>query len=291
MLQFIPMSDDNILAIRVSGKLTHEDYQAFLPQLEDKINAQGKVSIFFELDNFSGWEIKAAKDDFNFALKHLSDFQQVAIVGDKVWEHWMVLMAKPFLALNNGEIRYFDREDLQSAWDWLREREKIEALAEQIHAYQKIVVPIDFSLQSRHAVKRAIKLAEQDKAELTLLHISQETVVLPYYHDSMIAYPYYDLATLDHDDKRQTEQAEEQMKVFVASLNSEFAINTEVIIGNPSSTILSILEAQNIDLVVFGATKKKGLSKRLGSIPRYVLDHGRCELLVVPLHDDAQFKH
>lgn len=291
MLQFIPMPDSSILAIRASGKLTHEDYQEFLPQLETKTNECGKASVFFELDNFSGWEIEAAKDDFNFALKHLSDFQRIAIVGDKAWEHWMAVMAKPFLALSDGELRYFDRENLQNAWDWLREREKIEALAEHINVYQKIVVAVDFSLPSKHAAKRAIKLAEQDNAELTLLHISQEAIVLPYYHDSMVAYPYYDLAVLDHDDQRQTAHAEEQMDAFVASLNSELTIKTEVLIGNPNSTILSFLEAQNTDLVVFGATKKKGLSKRLGSTPRYVLDHARCELLVVPLHDDARFNN
>ncbi|HHL18469.1 MAG TPA: hypothetical protein ENJ33_01900 [Thiothrix sp.] len=202
----------------------------------------------------------------------------------------MAVMAKPFVALNDGEIRYFDRENLQNAWDWLREKEKLKALAEQIDIYKKIVVPVDFSLPSKHAVKRAVRLAKQDGAEVTLLHISQEAIVLPYYHDSMVAYPYYDLASLDYDDKRQIAHAEEQMNVFIASLKSGFPLRAEVLIGNPNSTILSFLEAQNTDLVVFGATKKKGLSKRLGSIPRYVLDHARCELLVVPLHDDARFK-
>jgi len=38
MLQFIPVFEGNTLAVRVSGKLSHADYQTFLPQLEEQIS-------------------------------------------------------------------------------------------------------------------------------------------------------------------------------------------------------------------------------------------------------------
>ena len=118
MLEFIPVSEDNLIAIRASGKLSHEDYQNFLPQLEKEIESLGKVSVLFELEDFTGWDLEAAKDDFVFGIKHLNDIDRMAIVGEKIWQRWMVSMAEPF-----GEIKYFDREKLQEAWEWLKDAE------------------------------------------------------------------------------------------------------------------------------------------------------------------------
>jgi len=67
MLQFIPVFEDNTIAVRASGKLTHEDYQAFLPELEKLLKEEGKVSVLFELDNFSGWDLKGTTQ-FSAAL-------------------------------------------------------------------------------------------------------------------------------------------------------------------------------------------------------------------------------
>ncbi len=97
MLQFLPAADGNILAARASGKLSHEDYQNFLPKLEKEIKSLGKISLLLELDNFHGWDLKAAKDDVEFGMQHMDDFDRIAIVGEKAWERWMVAMMKPFV--------------------------------------------------------------------------------------------------------------------------------------------------------------------------------------------------
>ena len=154
MLQFIPVFDGNTIAARASGKLSHEDYQNFLPQLEERISALGKVSLLFEFENFTGWELEAAKDDYDFGMKNLANFERIAMVGDKAWERWMSLIAKPFLP--SGEVRYFNRENLQDAWDWLREKEAPKQTEEQLHPYENIVVAVDFSKHSKLACKRAI---------------------------------------------------------------------------------------------------------------------------------------
>ena len=119
MLQFLPVFDGNTIAIRASGKLTHEDYQEFLPKLEAQIEKLGKVTILLELDDFSGWDLDAMKDDFNFAISHINQIERFAVVGDKDWERWMIAMVKPFIP--SSMAHYFNRENLQEAWDWLRE--------------------------------------------------------------------------------------------------------------------------------------------------------------------------
>ncbi len=288
MLQFLPVFEGNTIAVRASGKLSHEDYQAFLPKLEEQIKELGKVSILFELDNFQGWDLQAAKDDFKFGMEHLTDLERIAIVGDKAWERWMTIMVKPFMPSDN--VRYFDRDNLQDAWDWLREPQRMEQAAEQIAPYKMIVAAIDFSVYSKHAVKRAIELAGYYKAQLTILHVVQEIVPYPaYYGDDMLGY-IYDPEVLTKENDDLVAQAKKQMDEYVATLTTDIQLKPEVLMGDPDKTILSFLESSQADLVVFGAKKKRGINKLLGSTPHYIQNHARCETLVVPLINPSSFK-
>ncbi len=287
MIQFLPVFEGNTIAIRATGKLTHEDYQAFLPKLEEQIKQLGKVSVLMELDNFKGWELNAAKDDVEFALKHVEDIERFAVVGDKAWEHWMVAMVKPFVL--SADVKYFNREDLQEAWDWLREPDKLRQSAEIVLPYKSIVAPVDFSLASKHAAKRAIEVAKQYKARLTILHVVQEIIPYPtYFGDDFTGYV-YDPELLMQQNDELLAQAKQQMEEFIAGLNADIDIQAEVISGDIEKTMLSFLEADNTDLAVFGSKKKSGISKLLGSTPQYIQNHARCETLIVPLYDLTSF--
>ncbi|KVX02416.1 STAS/SEC14 domain-containing protein [Shewanella frigidimarina] len=284
MLQFIPVFDGNTIAVRASGQLTLEDYQQFLPQLETQIKRLGKISLLFEFDNFTGWDLDAAIDDIKFGMKHLSDFDRIAMVGDKSWEHWMALIAKPFLI--SSEVRYFNREDLQQAWDWLCEKQEFEKAVEQLQPYQNIVVAVDFSLYSKHACKRAIELANYYQASLTLLNVVPEVLAYTLYGDP-VGYNVVDLDIIKDQNKKNIDAAQFQMKAFVNDLDTNFPIETKVICGEINYGVVSFLEAQHIDLAIFAAKKKKGINKLLGSVPHYVQNHSRCEILIVPVQAPA----
>jgi universal stress protein A len=120
MFQKLSESSEKILGFKVTGKLTDEDYKAFVPQIEKIIREFGRISLLLELDDFHGWDLEAAWDDFKFGMKHIKDFKRVAIVGDKKWEEWMAKLAKAFM---RAEVKYFDGSQLQDAWKWLDGKE------------------------------------------------------------------------------------------------------------------------------------------------------------------------
>jgi hypothetical protein len=124
MFRKLSESSEKILGFKVSGKLTDEDYKAFVPQIEKIIQEFGRISLLLELDDFHGWDLGAAWDDFKFGLKHNKDLKRVAIVGDKKWEEWMARLAKPFM---KAEVKYFEGSQLQDAWKWLYGKESKEA--------------------------------------------------------------------------------------------------------------------------------------------------------------------
>ena len=57
---------------------------------------EGKARLFVQLKEFHGWDLHAVWDNTKFAFKHYSDFDRIAMVGDRQWEKWMARVSKPF---------------------------------------------------------------------------------------------------------------------------------------------------------------------------------------------------
>ncbi len=111
-------SATNVVRVHVTGKLTKEDYELFLPQIEEWIDAHGKIRVLFDMEDFHGWTMSAAWEDTKFGIKHFKDIEKIAMIGDKSWEHGMALFCKPFTL---AKLRYFNRSEANQAEPWLRE--------------------------------------------------------------------------------------------------------------------------------------------------------------------------
>ena len=118
MIQTIETGYRKVVGVMLSGKLHDEDYKQVWPTMESLLTAEGKVRLFVQLEDFQGWDLHAAWDEFKFNLKHWADFERIAMVGDRKWEKWMASFCKTFM---KTEVRYFDSPEIDAAWDWLRE--------------------------------------------------------------------------------------------------------------------------------------------------------------------------
>ena len=110
-----------VVGVKLSGKLHDEDYRRFVPMIESILTAEGKVRLFVQFEEFQGWDMHAAWDDFKFGLKHYSDFERIAMVGDRRWEKWMASVCKPF---TKAKVKYFDSSEVDAAWTWLQETDE-----------------------------------------------------------------------------------------------------------------------------------------------------------------------
>jgi hypothetical protein len=111
-------SGGKVLETQISGKLSHDDYQRLVPEFERVLNEHGKARVLFDMVDFHGWEAGALWDDIKFDVKHFSDIERVAMVGDKHWEKGMSVFCKPF---TTAKVRYFDRAHTAEARTWLQE--------------------------------------------------------------------------------------------------------------------------------------------------------------------------
>ncbi|HHD72922.1 MAG TPA: STAS/SEC14 domain-containing protein [Epsilonproteobacteria bacterium] len=98
------------------GKLTHDDYQVFVPMIDKALKeAKGlDTKLLIDMRNFKGWEIRASWDDLKFGVKHRNDFRKMAIIGDKKWEEISIEMMDH---LSKGKMKFFKERD--KALEWL----------------------------------------------------------------------------------------------------------------------------------------------------------------------------
>jgi len=122
MIETIETGSSKVFGLKVCGKLHDEDYKQFVPRMETILTAEGKVRLFVQCEDFHGWDLHAAWDELKFSLKHYSDFERIAMVGDRKWERWMASLSKPFTW---AKVRYFDTTDVAAAWKWLEEEEPV----------------------------------------------------------------------------------------------------------------------------------------------------------------------
>ena len=273
MFQELPVHQDNLFAFRVTGRLAHADYQAFLPRIEELIARYGRISLFIELEGFHGWDLEAAKDDFRFGLQHQGDFARIALVGDSGWQRWMALMARPFM---DGEIRFFSRDQAQDAWDWLREASRA-AEVETPQPYRHILLATDFSAHAERAAYRALELAGCYQARLSVVHAVDEPVRYDQFYDPVIP------DRLDAD-AALYDAAVERLRKLLEHIGAPTDCRQLVLTGSPKSVILGYAEAQQVDLIVAGRHGRSGIQQLLGSTANALVHKARCEVLTVPLN-------
>ena len=116
MFRKLDKSYGNIVGVKLTGKLTDEDFKNFVPEIEKIIASEGKIRLLMVMDYPQEFELKAAWDDLVFWIKHIRDIERLAIVGQKEWEKWIKLPEELFLKV---KVKYYSEPHLQKAWDWV----------------------------------------------------------------------------------------------------------------------------------------------------------------------------
>lgn len=119
MYQILQQSHNDVLGIRISGKLTKADFDGLGPLFKTRIRDHGPLRVLILMEEWRGWDSFAALwADLKLDASLNKYVTRIAMVGDEEWERWMTKLIKPFAA---GRLRYFDAADLKKAWLWIRE--------------------------------------------------------------------------------------------------------------------------------------------------------------------------
>lgn len=103
--------------IKIVGKLSHDDYQKFIPLFEDALNdtSDPKVKLLIDITELTDWDMEAVWDDIKFGITHNQDFEKIALIGDCSFYKYGVKIADWF---THYKMKYF--ADEKEAVEWLR---------------------------------------------------------------------------------------------------------------------------------------------------------------------------
>jgi len=119
MIEILPQSTGNVVALRVNGKLVHQDYQQFVPKLEAILQQYGSMRCYCEMTNFEGITWQAMMDEISFDVKHCNQIERCAMVSDSAWSQWMTDFTK--MIFHNAQVECFTSDQTEEAWNWVTE--------------------------------------------------------------------------------------------------------------------------------------------------------------------------
>jgi hypothetical protein len=119
-IHVLDFPNHHIFGFEVKGKLTDEDCEALLPQIEASIPpADHKLRLLVQVKDMEGAELASEWEIFSFLRHHVNDLELIAIVGAHSWTEIMskVLAASVFV---EAETRYFEANEYDDACLWLK---------------------------------------------------------------------------------------------------------------------------------------------------------------------------
>lgn len=143
--------------------------------------------------------------------------------------------------------------------------------------YKHILLAVDFYDDDKLTKVKATQLAEQNQAQLSLIHVVENLPVTD------IAY-----GPIPFD----TDLAEEWMaasKKRLGKLGQELGVPEQrqwLEMGSAKLEIVRVAEENGVDLIMIGSHGRHGLALLLGSTANGVLHHAKCDVLAVRLQDD-----
>lgn len=126
MFEVMPESGGRVLAIRLLRAYSKKDVKAFEKVLDEWIDrVGGQVDMLVKMDglNLSRVPVENYIEDCRRTLAHRESLRRIAVVGDSDFARNLVNLDNLIMANAAHGIteRYFDVEQLEEAWSFLRD--------------------------------------------------------------------------------------------------------------------------------------------------------------------------
>ncbi len=138
MFEQIENLPEHVMGIKVSGKVTADDYrQHLIPIIEEKLTTHKRVDCLCVIEkSFSGTEPAAIWEDFRFGMAKVNRWGRIAAVTDIDWIENSVNIFKIFWP---GHLRQFDLDEYDKARDWVCDINRV-ALEAEIDEQNSVVI-------------------------------------------------------------------------------------------------------------------------------------------------------
>ena len=142
----------------------------------------------------------------------------------------------------------------------------------------KILVPLDGSDQSKHALDYAVNLAVQTSAQIQLLTVVPP-VFLPTYSIHVLK------STAIGDCQKQLEISFKGVLTkalsYIKQQNADLKVSTKFVAGEPYKEIVKAAKEGDFDLIIMGSRGLDGQISFQGSVSSKVINEAPCPVLII----------
>ena len=140
--------------------------------------------------------------------------------------------------------------------------------------YSKIIAAVDFSSATEQILNRAQLIAQQNGADLILIHVNEPVLIA-----------FEGMSGVNVDFEAQLEKyAQEQMQIWGDKYGVD-ASRRLLRVGSTKHEITKVVEEQDIDLIVIGSHGRSGVALLLGSTANAVLHGSPCDVMAVRIKE------
>lgn len=137
-----------------------------------------------------------------------------------------------------------------------------------------ILVPIDFSDNSKKALRYALPLATTFNATISVIYVVEPAVFPSDFGFGQMSFP--------DVEKEMYDKAESELRQIVADLNSDVKISSVIKSGIPFVEVTTYASDENVDLIVLATHGRTGVEHILfGSTAEKIIRKAPCPVLIV----------
>lgn len=108
-----------ILIIRLSGRLTKQQFEGFRAQVESEVRHHKNLRLMFEIADDLRWDPRSRWYQLRFDSRHHTSIYRLAVVGgDKPWQRWIWTACLP-MSVEQGA--FFSLAQKSQAYFWLQQ--------------------------------------------------------------------------------------------------------------------------------------------------------------------------
>ena len=117
MYRILDGSEEGIVGIRVEGKLSTEEYDLLNAYLEKLMQNVGPINFFCDMANFEGQNGEALWEEITDHLRHVQEYQRIAVVGNRRWLKGGPKVSVPW---PKAQLKFFTPDQTDEAWHWVK---------------------------------------------------------------------------------------------------------------------------------------------------------------------------
>jgi hypothetical protein len=118
MYKILDLTDSNLIALQVEGKIVKTDYELLNTLLRNVRENYDTIRLYLEINNIEGIEPSAVWEDIKTYFRHFRDIDRVAVISSDSTVKTLTNLGKTFVS---GETRFFNDSDFMRAREWIRE--------------------------------------------------------------------------------------------------------------------------------------------------------------------------